>query len=57
MSAKLTLDDIADLREYERERESFRSHVIDLKKKRRVGLGPFVTVLFVNRDPFRLQLE
>ncbi len=28
MSRKLTLDDIADLREYERERDSFRKEVI-----------------------------
>jgi hypothetical protein len=57
MSRKLTLSDIADLREYERERADFRSHVIDLKKRRRVGLGPFVTVLFENRDTIRFQIQ
>ena len=54
---KLTLDDIADLREYEREREAFRSHVIALKKKRRVSVGPFVTLLFENRDTIRFQIQ
>jgi hypothetical protein len=54
---KLTLDDIADLREYEREREAFREHVIALKKKRRVGVGPFITVLFENRDTIRFQIQ
>ena len=34
--ARLTLDDISDLRAYEREREAFRAHVIDLKGRRRV---------------------
>jgi len=54
---KLTLDDIADLREYERERETFRSHVIALKKKRRIALGPFVTLVFENRDTIRFQIQ
>lgn len=57
MSRKLTLDDIADLRAYERERGEFRAHVIDLKKRRRVGIGPFVTVLFENRDTIRFQIQ
>jgi hypothetical protein len=57
MSRKLTLDDIADLREYEREREEFRRQVIELKKRRRVGIGPFVTVLFENRDTIRFQIQ
>ena len=37
---KLTLDDIADLRAYEREREEFRPRIIALKKRRRVSVGP-----------------
>jgi hypothetical protein len=54
---KLTIDDIADLREYERERETFRAHVIALKKRRRVAVGPFVTLLFENRDTIRFQIQ
>lgn len=54
---KLTLDDIADLREYEREREAFRAHVIALKKRRRIALGPFVTLVFENRDTIRFQIQ
>ena len=57
MSRKLTLDDISDLRAYEREREAFRAHVIALKKRRRVGVGPFVTVVFENRDTIRFQIQ
>jgi hypothetical protein len=57
MTNKLTLDDIADLRAYEREREQFRSHIIDLKKRRRVNVGPFVTLLFENRDTVRFQIQ
>lgn len=54
---KLTLDDIADLRAYERERDEFRRHVIALKKRRRVPVGPFVTLLFENRDTIRFQIQ
>jgi hypothetical protein len=54
---KLTLDDIADLRAYEREREEFRQHVIDLKRRRRVQLGTIVTLVFENRDTIRFQIQ
>jgi hypothetical protein len=57
VTAKLTLDDIADLRAYERERDEFRDHVIALKRRRRVGIGPIVTVLFENRDTIRFQIQ
>ncbi|MCU1453190.1 MAG: fructose-bisphosphate aldolase [Acidimicrobiales bacterium] len=55
--AKLQLDDIADLRAYERERADFRRSVIDLKKKRRVHVGPVVTLLFENADTIRFQIQ
>lgn len=54
---KLTLDDIADLRAYERERADFRASVIALKKRRRIGVGPFLTLLFENRDTIRFQIQ
>jgi hypothetical protein len=57
VAAKLTLDDIADLRAYEREREAFREHVIALKKRRRVGVGPVITLVFENRDTVRFQVQ
>ncbi len=57
MSRALRLDDIADLRAYERERAEFRAHVIALKKRRRVGVGPFLTFLFENRDTVRFQIQ
>lgn len=53
----LGLSDIADLRAYEREREEFRAHVISLKKKRRVSIGPHVTIVFENRDTIRFQIQ
>jgi hypothetical protein len=57
MASKLTIDDIADLRAYEREREAFRDHVIALKRKRRIGVGPIVTFVFENRDTVRFQIQ
>lgn len=57
MSRLLTLDDIEDLRTYEKTREDFRAHVIALKKRRRVAIGPHVTLLFENRDTIRFQVQ
>ena len=54
---KLTLDDIADLRAYERGREEFRNHIIALKKLRRNGVGPHITLVFENRDTVRFQIQ
>ena len=54
---KLTLDDIADLRAYERERDAFRDRIIALKRVRRVPVGPIVTLVFENRDTVRFQVQ
>lgn len=54
---KLTLDDISDLRAYEREREAFRADVIALKRRRRVQLGDFLTLLFENARTIRFQIQ
>jgi hypothetical protein len=54
---KLTLDDIADLRAYERERPEFRARVMETKRRRRIEIGTFVTLMFENRDTMRLQVQ
>ena len=54
---KLALDDIADIRAYERERVEFRNHVIALKQRRRVPVGPHITFVFENRDTIRFQIQ
>ncbi|HUY07477.1 MAG TPA: DUF3501 family protein [Acidimicrobiales bacterium] len=54
---KLSLGDISDVRAYEREREDFRREVIALKKLRRIGVGPIVTVVFENRTTMRFQIQ
>ncbi len=55
--AKLTLNDITDIRAYERERDAFRTEVIALKKRRRIAVGPVVTLLFENRETMRFQVQ
>ena len=44
-SRLLTLDDIADQRAYERERDEFRARVIATKKLRRIGVEAAVRVV------------
>jgi hypothetical protein len=56
-SRKLTLDDIADQRAYEREREEFRARMIAVKRLRRVAIGDIMTIMFENRDTMRLQIQ
>ncbi len=56
-SSALTIADIADNRAYEREREEFRTHIIALKKQRRIHVGAFQTLLFENRDTIRFQIQ
>jgi hypothetical protein len=53
----LTLDDITDLRAYERERDEFRQAVIAEKKVRRVTVGPVVTLTFESRTTVRFQVQ
>jgi Protein of unknown function (DUF3501) len=56
-SRRLTLADVADLRAYEREREDFLDYVIALKRRRRVSVGPFITLMFECRDTMRFQIQ
>ena len=55
--SKLTIDDISDLRAYERERDDFRREVIALKRRRRVPLGDVVTLVFENSQTVRFQIQ
>ena len=54
---KLTNADIKDLREYERERDAFRSEIITMKKKRRIHIGDIVTMVFENAVMMRFQIQ
>jgi len=54
---KLTLRDIEDLRAYERGRPEYRRAVIALKSRRRVAVGPIVSLVFENRETMRSQVQ
>ena len=53
----ITIEKIQSLQEYELGREDFRRNIIDLKKRRRVSLGPLMTFVFENRDTVRFQIQ
>jgi hypothetical protein len=56
-SRKLTADDILPMAEYVRRRKEERRRVLDLKKRRRVEVGPVATFYFENRDTMWLQIQ
>jgi hypothetical protein len=49
--------EILDIAQYERVRPDFRRRVIDLKKERRVSVGPQVTFVFENHDTVLFQIQ
>lgn len=53
----LQLDDITDLRAYERVRDDYRRRIIELKRRRRVPLGPVVSLVFENAETVRFQVQ
>jgi hypothetical protein len=54
---KLTVDDIQDCRAYERDRDEVRRRIIEMKRVRRVQLGPIMTIVFENTDTMRWQVQ
>ena len=53
----LTQEDLLPLDEYERQREAYRSRIIALKQRRRVSLGPLITLVFENRETLQFQIQ
>lgn len=53
----LELDDILDLRAYERVRDAYRRKVMELKRLRRISLGPIMTIVFESLDTVRFQIH
>ncbi len=54
---KVELAEILNIAEYEKARQDFRGRIIQLKKKRRVTVGPNVTVVFENHDTVLSQIQ
>lgn len=55
--AAIELRDILNLYEYEKQRDAFRARVIEQKARRRVPVGPNLTLLFENRDTVLYQIQ
>ncbi|MGE0276169.1 MAG: DUF3501 family protein [Nitrospiraceae bacterium] len=53
----LTQEDLIPLAEYEQQRDAFRRRIIDVKRRRRISIGPLVTMVFENRDTLQFQVQ
>jgi hypothetical protein len=53
----LTAKDLVPPAEYEKQREQFRSQIIALKQRRRISVGPLITLVFENRETLRFQTQ
>jgi hypothetical protein len=54
---KIGFEDLMSLEDYEQARDDLRRKVIDIKRRRRVQVGPRVSLLFENRDTVLLQVQ
>lgn len=53
----ITQGDVIPYEEYERQRNSFRSRIIELKRRRRIAVGPLITLIFENRETLQFQVQ
>jgi hypothetical protein len=53
----ITLSDILNIAEYEKQRPEYRQRVIEAKKNRRISVGPIMTFVFENRDTVLFQIQ
>ena len=53
----LTAADLIPYEDYERQREAFRANIITLKQRRRISIGPWITLVFENRRTLQFQIQ
>lgn len=53
----LTQQDILSHTDYETQRSTFRGKIIKLKQRRRIQIGPLVTLIFENRETLLFQIQ
>lgn len=53
----LTREDLIPHADYDRQREGFRARIIALKQRRRISVGPLITLVFENRDTLQFQIQ
>lgn len=54
---KIDISDIKNIYEYEKIRKEFRDKIIQIKKVRRLPVGPMITLVFENRDTVIFQIQ
>lgn len=54
---KLEPNDLWSLADYEKARDDFRRRIIELKKPRRIQVGPLLSFIFENRDTVVFQVQ
>ena len=54
---QLIQTDLLSIADYERQREPFRLQIIALKQRRRISVGPLVTLIFENRETLQFQTQ
>lgn len=57
MMKKVAASEIKDIAQYEKARADFRRQIIELKKHRRVPVGPSVTFVFENHETVLFQIQ
>jgi hypothetical protein len=50
-------EDVMPLEEYEKQRDVFRARIIALKERRRISIGPWITMVFENRETVQFQIQ
>ncbi|MFC1549907.1 DUF3501 family protein [Candidatus Neomarinimicrobiota bacterium] len=54
---KLTLADLMNIYEYEKDRDKYRRSIIKYKSERRIQLGPYILITFENRKTMKYQVQ
>ncbi|NQV50774.1 MAG: DUF3501 family protein [Candidatus Marinimicrobia bacterium] len=53
----IVIDDLLNIYEYEKVRDSYRKDLLVYKADRRVSLGPYITLTFENRRTMKFQIQ
>lgn len=53
----LVRSEILSIEDYERQRNAFRARIIELKRRRRISVGPLITLIFENRETLHFQVQ
>jgi hypothetical protein len=57
MSHDIVIDDLLNIIEYEKTRDTYRKDILEYKKNRRLTLGPHITLTFENVRTMKFQIQ